>query len=484
MSSTTATPPQNVDAEKALLGALLVTDSAWAAVANARLRTEDFYLDRHRAIFGCISELADADAAVDELTVVDALRRRDELDASGGQHYVSELAAKVPAAGNAKHYAEIVLSAAATRAKREIGLELTNGLPPEAAIERLVALQGRTAAADPSSWTAVDLGPAIEGEGRDPAPTILSRADGPSLLYTGKLHQVSAEPEAGKGWFALRATADLIGTGLTVIYVDFESDAPEIVARLLALEVSPDQILSQLIYLRPHEPLTDLSRAELDGALSREPALVVLDGVTEALTIHGLDLGDNADIARWLELLPRPAIRAGAAVLMIDHVVKDREARGRYAIGAQHKLAGIDVAYSLEVVEPFGRGKNGLVKVKVAKDRPGHVRQHAEGEHVALMRLASDAGSGSVSVTLDPPDATDDEGEFRPTALMERVSRAIEANPGLNREEVLSIAGGKREYTSKALTLLTTEGFVEPESVGRAKLHRSVRPYREADDAS
>ena len=100
------------------------------------------------------------------------------------------------------------------------------------------------------------------------------------------------------------------------------------------------------------------------------PYFAVIDGVTEALTIFGLDLNDNADSARWYQQLPRPIVRRGAAVLLIDHVTKDREGRGRFAIGAQHKLAGVDVAYGVEVVEPFGGGRDGLVKVTVAKDRP------------------------------------------------------------------------------------------------------------------
>jgi AAA domain len=75
-----------------------------------------------------------------------------------------------------------------------------------------------------------------------------------------------------------------------------------------------------------HEPLDRFSRRPLDRTLDRKPALVVIDGVTEALTLHGFDLGDNVEIARWLELLPRPAARCGVAVLLLDHVVKDKEA--------------------------------------------------------------------------------------------------------------------------------------------------------------
>ena len=69
---------------------------------------------------------------------------------------------------------------------------------------------------------------------------------------------------------------------------------------------------------------------------------MVIDGVTEAMTMHGLELKDNADVAKFVELLPRPLARMGAAVVLVDHVAKDTGGRGRFAIGAPHKLAGID----------------------------------------------------------------------------------------------------------------------------------------------
>lgn len=332
-----------------------------------------------------------------------------------------------------------------------------------------------------SSWAPVDLTAALAGEG-EPPPSILARADGPCLLYRGRLHSVSAEPEAGKGWLALRATADLLTAGRTVLYIDMEDSPESIVARLRALGVEAERIVAEFVYVRPDEPLTDRTRSDLDAALARRPALVVIDGVTEALTLHGLDLGDNADVAKWLDLLPRPAARSGAAVLLIDHVVKDREMRGRYALGAQHKLAGIDSAYGLEVVEPFGRGRSGLVKVTVAKDRPGHVRQYAEGGQVALMRLGSDAETGAVTVMLDPPDSAGEGGQWRPTLLMERVSRHVEGEPGATRNRIRESVRGKNDYVDTALGILVQEGYVERRPEGKAYRHHSLRPYRQEAD--
>ena len=107
--TSTHVPPQNIEAEESVLGAMLVAEPALTRVIDeVKLNAADFYLDRHRAIFECAHDLYAESKPVDELSVAEALTQRNLIEQAGGKHYVSELAAKVPAAGNAKHYAEIV----------------------------------------------------------------------------------------------------------------------------------------------------------------------------------------------------------------------------------------------------------------------------------------------------------------------------------------------------------------------------------------
>ena len=138
-------PPQNIQAEESVLGAMLVAEPALATViSEIGLAAEDFYLEKHATIFACIHDLVSAGKAVDELIVSDSLAQRGEVDGVGGKHYISELAAKVPAAGNAKHYAEIVQSAARWRRRLAAGQ-----LIQEAALasddEKFTTAQGRLA---------------------------------------------------------------------------------------------------------------------------------------------------------------------------------------------------------------------------------------------------------------------------------------------------------------------------------------------------
>ncbi|MDP9406580.1 MAG: AAA family ATPase, partial [Actinomycetota bacterium] len=299
-------------------------------------------------------------------------------------------------------------------------------------------------------------------------------------LYRGRIHSVSGEPESCKGWIALAACTERFLAGQRVLYVDFEDTAPSIVARLLALGACAEAIRDRFVYLRPDEPLDERARRYLQEA-AVDVTLVVLDGVTESLAQQGLNLESNSDIAAWLELLPRPLARAGAAVVLLDHVVKDREQRGRYAIGAQHKLAGIDAAYTVKVITPFGRGREGKVKLTVAKDRPGHVRGFAvERKDAAVIRLISDE-DGAVRVVVEPPDAAAPPA-FRPTTLIEKLSKAVEAEPGLTTNGVIEAVGGKKDAKREALRLLVDEGYIEQRRDGQAVRHHPLREYRAAND--
>src|SRR5215213_4799453 len=122
---TSHVPPQNIEAEESVLGAMLVAEPTLTRVIDeVKLNAEDFYLEKHAAIFRCVHDLYAASKPVDELSVTESLVQRNQIEDAGGKHYVSELAAKVPAAGNAKHYAEIVQGAGALRRLRGAGQQI------------------------------------------------------------------------------------------------------------------------------------------------------------------------------------------------------------------------------------------------------------------------------------------------------------------------------------------------------------------------
>lgn len=100
-------PPQNIEAEQAVLGAMLIEREAISKVAEF-LRPEDCYREAHRLIFNAMIELFNKNDAVDMVTVIEFLRKEDKLEAAGGIAYVTSLANSVPTAANVLYHARIV----------------------------------------------------------------------------------------------------------------------------------------------------------------------------------------------------------------------------------------------------------------------------------------------------------------------------------------------------------------------------------------
>lgn len=107
-------PPQNIDAEMSLLGAILIDEERLADVTEI-VNEKDFYDKRHATIYGAMVRLFERHKPVDLLTLTDELRKKDEFDAVGGTAYLSELTNYVPTAAHADAYAEMVSQKAIRR---------------------------------------------------------------------------------------------------------------------------------------------------------------------------------------------------------------------------------------------------------------------------------------------------------------------------------------------------------------------------------
>ncbi|OJU87749.1 replicative DNA helicase [Candidatus Saccharibacteria bacterium 49-20] len=107
-------PPQNVDAEMSLLGAVLIDEEVLADITE-HVKPKDFYDKRHGMIYDGIMRLYEKNKPVDLLTLTDELKRKNELDEIGGSAYLTELTNYVPTAAHAESYAEIVAQKAVRR---------------------------------------------------------------------------------------------------------------------------------------------------------------------------------------------------------------------------------------------------------------------------------------------------------------------------------------------------------------------------------
>lgn len=117
------TPPNNIDAEKALLGAIFLKPDVMHDV-SVSVFPESFYADKHRQIFKAIMSLFLNGDPIDLLSVSTKLKSEEQLDRVGGASYITELIESVPAAGNAHYYAEIVQSRATLRGLIEAADEI------------------------------------------------------------------------------------------------------------------------------------------------------------------------------------------------------------------------------------------------------------------------------------------------------------------------------------------------------------------------
>ena len=107
-------PPQALELEESVLGALMIEKDAYASIADL-LRPESFYVDSNACIFDAIRSLAAKDAPIDLLSVVEQLKLQGNLEKAGGVVRLSELTRRVASAAHLRYHAQIVAQKATAR---------------------------------------------------------------------------------------------------------------------------------------------------------------------------------------------------------------------------------------------------------------------------------------------------------------------------------------------------------------------------------
>lgn len=497
-NNTTATPPHDRDAERAIIGSCLLDKQAIASSSEI-VTPADFYHPAHELIYDTITHLYARLHPVDPITVADELTRRGQLDRAGGHAALHEAALAVTSTASSSYYAAIVARHALRRRLITAGTRITQlghqagDTDPADTITRAHdELTTVTARGIPgveqtvtSSWAPVDLAQIRANGLTRPTATLLVTTHGQGLIYPGRTHSISGESTTGKTWVTLAGLCQEIETGHPVTFIDFEDRADTLLTRLGDMGADPDLVDQRVRYIGPDRALDAASWQHVETA-TKDCRIVIIDGVTEAMTMHGWSLLDNEDIASWYELLPRRVAALGPGVMEIDHVVKDKEARGRYAIGGAHKLNGITgCAYSIIAGKPFAVGQSGHSRVIVAKDRHGNVGP--VGHTVAEFHVTPDQSRHREAITWELTASqitiSPSSGQARLTGYMEKVSRYLETTPGTTQTGVIEVIKGKKDYLVSAITTLLEEGYLRTEPGPRgATFHYTVRPYREEDD--
>ncbi|MBO0841917.1 MAG: replicative DNA helicase, partial [Nocardioides sp.] len=132
------TPPQDMAAEQAVLGSMLISKDAIADVSET-VRGADFYRPAHETIYDAIIDLYGRGEPADMVTVADELRRQGELERIGGAPYLHTLAANVPIAANAGYYGDIVREKSVLRRLVEAGTKIVQiGYAGEGEVDDIV----------------------------------------------------------------------------------------------------------------------------------------------------------------------------------------------------------------------------------------------------------------------------------------------------------------------------------------------------------
>jgi replicative DNA helicase len=118
--------PQSVDAERAVLGSILLLPEVFDEVALV-LRRDDFYDDANRQLFEHLLAMHDNGQRIDLMLLVEALKKANIYEAIGGAAYLAEIGRQVPTAAHAEYYAQIVADKAVLRALIHAGVEIQNG---------------------------------------------------------------------------------------------------------------------------------------------------------------------------------------------------------------------------------------------------------------------------------------------------------------------------------------------------------------------
>jgi hypothetical protein len=200
--------------------------------------------------------------------------------------------------------------------------------------------------------------------------------------------------------------------------------------------------------------------------------------------MHGMSAKDERDYADFTRLFAFRFKRAGATVLLVDHVTKSAEGRGVFAFGTIHKSAVLDGAsYAVVVLEQPSPGRVGRLSLEVAKDRRGGVRAAAvrtpKGKDLAAVVTIDDTGEGT-RIRVERPTS---EGGWRPTFYMQKVSICLESqSQPISQNRVEDEVPGNARYVREALAFLVEDGYVQrTEGPNRSRMHASIKPYREPE---
>ena len=333
-------PPRNLEAEKGVLGSILLLPEVCDEVALI-VRPADFYDEANQKLFAHMQAIHDAGRKVDLTLLIERLHTSGDFELVGGAGYLAEIARSVPYASNAMHYAGIVREQADLRRLRLASEDLMRGVYSGTGAATLLGLTTQTldairAGANPADRIAkpVAVESLISDNPRLGEPII----DG--VLRKGETGNIIADPKRGKSWLAYGLALSIcigdkwLGTfdcvASRVLIIDNEL-APATLAHRIpaaadAMAIRLRDYADRLDVLSLRGRLVDLyGIARLLEAI--EPGrygLVILDALYRALPV-GTSENDNAEMAMLFNTIDKITSRLNCGWVNIHHAGKGEQ---------------------------------------------------------------------------------------------------------------------------------------------------------------
>lgn len=227
------------------------------------------------------------------------------------------------------------------------------------------------------SWAPQPIADLFDTEQQEPEIGTFYLEDGTAgggIFYRGKVNEVHGPSESGKTMWVLAVAAQEVEAERHVVMIDYEDDGRAIVNRLRhVFGLEREQIEKYFHYFRPDTPFTDTGFEHIRGI--GEVSMCIIDAVTESMAVSQLDGRNENEVATWYNEFPKRLAGLGMGVVVIDHTPQDNHSR---QIGSQHKKSAVDgVSYTAEPIHPFVKGQLGHLRIRVAKDKIGNIRQAA-----------------------------------------------------------------------------------------------------------
>jgi replicative DNA helicase len=250
-------PPQNLEAEQSVLGAILLENAAMAK-AMELLTEENFYRTAHRKIYRAMLELSDVGEVIDHITLTERLKEKGDLESVGGATYLAELVQVVPSSANIRYHCKIIRDKAVLRELIHTSTEvITRGYEGTAPVDDLLDFAERSVFSIAQGKLDRSFSPInqIIKESLDLVDKLSKRKERVTGVPTGfyDLDEVTAglqpsdliviagRPSMGKTSLALGiATHAAIHSGAVVGIFSLEMSKPQIVLRMLSSEARVD----------------------------------------------------------------------------------------------------------------------------------------------------------------------------------------------------------------------------------------------------